>query len=118
MGYSGEGFEVNPFLYFLSKCKLEKCTKENIERFKEKYEEILHNAEEADEKYVLPKLYISEKVFEDEIEKYYMNVGILIEECDTDEKINNLLKLGWLAWLEPLCNYKKSGNWIKNKKIC
>ena len=77
MGYSGVGFEVNPFSFFLSKCKLDKYTKEIIELFKKEYEEILHNAEEVDEEYVLPKLSISEKVFADEIEKYYMNIGKL-----------------------------------------
>ena len=116
MGYSGVGFEVNPFSFFLSKCKLEKYTKEIIEQFKKEYEKILHNAEEADEAYVLPKLSISEKVFADEIEKYYMNIGMLIEKCKADEKIINLLKLGWLACLEPLCNYRKAGNGLKIKK--
>ena len=116
MGYSGVGFEVNPFSFFLSKCKLEKYTKEIIELFKKEYEEILHNAEEIDEEYVLPKLSISDKVFADEIEKYYMNIGTLIDECKADEKIINLLKLGWLACLEPLCNYRKAGNGLKIKK--
>lgn len=116
MGYSGVGFEVNPFSFFLSKCKLEKYTKEVIELFKEEYEEILRNAEKADEEYVLPKLSISEKVFTDEIEKYYMNIGKLINNCKTDKRIINLLKLGWLACLEPLCNYRKAGNGLKIKK--
>lgn len=116
MGYSGVGFEVNPFSFFLSKCKLDKYTKEIIELFKKEYEEILHNAEEVDEEYVLPKLSISEKVFADEIEKYYMNIGKLIDDCKADEKIINLLKLGWLACLEPLCNYRKAGNGLKIKK--
>ena len=116
MGYSGVGFEVNPFSFFLSKCKLEQYTKEIIERFKEKYDEILQNAEAVDNEYVLPKLSISEKVFEDNIEKYYMNIGLLIDECNEDEKIINLLKLGWLACLEPLCNYRKAGNGLKIKK--
>ena len=111
------GFEVNLFLSFLSKCKLDKYTKEIIELFKKEYEEILHNAEEVNEEYVLPKLSISEKVFADEIEKYYMNIGKLIDDCKADEKIINLLKLGWLACLEPLCNYRKAGNGLKIKNM-
>ena len=117
MGYSGVGFEVNLFSFFLSKCKLEQYTKEIIEQFKEKYEEILKNAENVDNKYVLPKLSISKKVFGCEIEKYYMNICMLIDLCDADEKIISLLKLDWLACLEPLCNYRKAGNGLK-KKIC
>lgn len=116
MGYSGVGFEVNPFSFFLSKCKLEKYTKEIIEQFKGKYEDILQKAETVDDEYVLPKLSISEKVFGDDIEKYYMNIGLLIEKCNEDERITNLLKLGWLACLEPLCNYRKAGNGLKIKK--
>lgn len=116
MGYSGVGFEVNPFSYFLSKCKLEHYTKESIECFKKKYEEILCNAEKTEEKYTLPQLSISKKVFTEEIEKYYMTVGRLIDKCNTDEKIIDLLKLGWLACLEPLCNYRKAGNGLKIKK--
>ncbi len=116
MGYSGIGFEVNPFAFFLSKCKLEQYTKEIIERFKEVYEKILLNAKTMDNEYVLPKLSISEKVFSDDIEKYYMNIGLIIEQCNEDVRICNLLKLGWLACLEPLCNYRKAGNGLKLKK--
>lgn len=116
MGYKGIGFEVNPFSYFLSKCKLENYSNEIIEQYKNEYERILHDAESTDEKYILPKLSISNKVFEPQIEKYYMNIGILIDECKTNDKIRNLLKLGWLACLEPLCNYRKAGNGLKIKK--
>lgn len=116
MGYSGIGFEVNPFSMFLAKCKLEQYTKDIIEQFKEKYEEILQMATETDNDYVLPKLSISKKVFSVEIEKYYMNIGVLIDNCNADERILNLLKLGWLACLEPLCNYRKAGNGLKIKK--
>lgn len=116
MGYSGVGFEVNPFSFFLAKCKLEEYTREMIEQFKEKYEEILYAAQDADNQYVLPKLSISSKVFEPEIEKYYMNIGLLIDRCDADERIVNILKLGWLSCLEPLCNYRKAGNGLKIKR--
>lgn len=117
MGYSGVGFEVNPFSFFLTKCKLEQYTKEIIEKFKEAYEEILQSATENNDHYVLPKLSISKKVFDDAIEKYFMSVGMLIDNSSViDEKIRNLLKLGWLACLEPLCNYRKAGNGLKIKK--
>lgn len=116
MGYEGVGFEVNPFSYFLARCKLEYYTIEAIEKFKKKYEDILEHAEIADSEYVLPKLSISGKVFTDEIEKYYMNIGILIEKSSEGEKVINLLKLGWLACLESLCNYRKAGNGLKKKK--
>lgn len=116
MGYSAIGFEVNPFSAFLSTCKLEQYTKKDIEKFKKNYENILHKAENSEIPYVLPKLSISGKVFQSEIETYYMHVGTLIAECDENEKVINLLKLGWLACLEPLSNYRKAGNGLKIKK--
>ena len=74
----------------LEDLDLEKYSKEIIEQFKKEYEKILENAENADEDYILPKLSISGKVFEDKIERYYMNIGMLIDKCGADEKIINL----------------------------
>lgn len=117
MGYAGIGFEVNPFSYFLSQCKLDNYSKETIESFKAAYENILQQALNKKENYCLPKLSISAKVFNDEIEKYYMSVGTLIESSlVTDKQVHNLLKVGWLACLEPLCNYRKAGNGLKIRK--
>lgn len=117
MGYSGIGFEVNPFSYFLSQCKLDNYSKETIESFKAAFENILQQALNKKENYCLPKLSISAKVFDDEIEKYYMSVGTLIESgLVTDKQVHNLLKVGWLACLEPLCNYRKAGNGLKIRK--
>ncbi len=117
MGYSGIGFEVNPFSCFLSKCKLDNYAKETIELFKDTYESVLQQALDGKEKYTLPKLSISEKVFNDEIEKYYMSIGAMIESDKvTDRQVRNLLKIGWLACLEPLCNYRKAGNGLKIRK--
>lgn len=117
MGYAGIGFEVNPFSYFLSQCKLDNYSKETIESFKAAYENILQQALNKKENYCLPKLSISAKVFNDEIEKYYMSVGTLIESgLVTDKQVHNLLKVGWLACLEPLCNYRKAGNGLKIRK--
>ena len=117
LGYHSLGFEVNPFSYFLSKCKLENYDKQEIDEFKSCYEEILDASEENEIEYLLPGLSISKKVFEENVEKYYMSIGTMIEDkSDKNEKVRNLLKLGWLACLEPLCNYRKAGNGLKYKK--
>lgn len=117
LGFGSIGFEVNPFSYFLSKCKLNTYSKELIEQFKINYESILKKAETTNIEYELPKLSISEKVFENDIEKYYMTIGTLI---DTDKllnvKVKDLLKLGWLSCLESLSNYRKAGNGLKKRK--
>lgn len=117
MGYSGIGFEVNPFSCFLSKCKLDNYSKKTIELFKDAYENILQQALNKKENYCLPELSISTKVFDSEIEKYYMSVGTMIDDDKIgDKQVRNLLKIGWLACLEPLCNYRKAGNGLKIRK--
>ena len=116
LGYSGVGFEVNPFSYFLSKCKLTQYDTVTIENFKESYERVLSSASRKTVEYKLPKLSISDKVFSKEIEEYFMTVGQIIEDFRRDIKIYNLLKLGWLACLELLSNYRKAGNGLKVKK--
>lgn len=117
LGYEGVGFEVNPFSCFLSQCKLDTYSEEEVKQFKQHYERILEEAGTLQEAYTLPGLSISAKVFDREIEKYFMNTGALIDAVpDNEKKIRNLLKLGWLACLEPLCNYRKAGNGLKIRK--
>lgn len=114
MGYSSVGFEVNPFSFFLSQCKLDNYSQDTIELFKRNYEHILAEAVHSSAEYSLPKLSISEKVFNSEVEAYFMRVGTMIENIEDEYKqIKNLLKLGWLSCIEPLSNYKKAGNGLK-----
>lgn len=116
-GFRSAGFEVNPFSYFLSRCKVDNYDKTTVEEFKDVYEEILKLGEQESEQYDLPKLSISNKVFSSEIEKYYMGIYTLIERKHVkNEQVRNLLKLGWLACLEPLSNYRKAGNGLKYKR--
>lgn len=117
LGYKGMGYEVNPFSVFLAECKLDNYTRKQIETFKCAYEEILESNHMELQKYSLPKLSISAKVFSDEIEEYFMSVKEVIStKYGSDGKVQNLLKLGWLACIEPLCNYRKAGNGLKIRK--
>ncbi len=117
MGYKGIGYEVNPFSVFLSECKLDNYTQRQIQMFKNAYEEILGDVHIDLQEYILPRLSISDKVFSDEIEKYLMSVKEVIRmRYSADARVHNLLKLGWLACVEPLCNYRKAGNGLKIKK--
>lgn len=117
LGYKGMGYEVNPFSVFLAECKLDNYTGKQIEMFKCAYEEILGSVHIELQEYSLPGLSISDKVFSDEIEKYFMSVKEVIStKYGSDVKVQNLLKLGWLACIEPLCNYRKAGNGLKIRK--
>lgn len=116
LGLSSIGFEVNPFSYFLSRVKLSNYTTAEINQFKSFKDDILHqNISESP----LPKLSFAPAVFNEEVRKKYMkvkyNIEHLPEKCDI--KVKNLFKLGWLASLEELSNYRKAGNGLKKRKL-
>ncbi|WP_346867570.1 DNA methyltransferase [Clostridium sp. UBA1353] len=111
------GFEVNPFSYFLASCKLKGYDRETINQFKIAFEDILSKSYNYDELFPLPKLSISSKVFEEHIEKYYMNIKYLIMNYPISNLIvKKLLKLGWLSCLENISTYRKAGNGLKKRK--
>lgn len=117
LGLKSVGFEVNPFSYFLANTKLENYDKETAMEFKNCYEDILSKSLVNKEEFSLPKLSISSKVFDDNIQHYYMGIKQLICNCATgNEYVKNLLKLGWLACLENVSSYRKAGNGLKKKK--
>ncbi len=116
LGYRGIGFEVNPFSFYLSKCKMCNYTKTEKKSFDNIYKKLLKDMLAEKRYYSLPKLSISEKVFTKKIEKIMMTMKALIEESACTDNVKQLLKLGWLACIEPLCNYRKAGNGLKIKK--
>lgn len=115
LGLQSIGFEVNPFSYFLANCKLQNYSENDLVEFKKFINEL--QCEKFDIKeYTLPKLSFANKVFKKDIESYYMSIWIFIKEIKCNEKIKNLLKLGWLSNLENICEYRKAGNGLKRKK--
>lgn len=116
LGYEGIGFEVNPFSFFLMKTKAQGYSSEELGLFKIAYEEILAELQnDLLETYELPKLSISNKVFQPEAEKYMMSCKVKINKRPHD-KIWDLLFLGWLACIEELSDYRKAGNGLKKRK--
>lgn len=114
LGLSGIGFEVNPFSYFLSECKLRNYSTEIALEFKNASREVLTVAYERE--YSLPKLSISKNVFNQDVEKYLMNVKRNILENKYSDEVKNLLILAWISSIEPLSNYRKGGNGLKKRK--
>jgi DNA modification methylase len=112
LGFKGIGFEINPFSYFLSKCKLNNYSLELINEFKDSYSDLIKNEEYYD--YKMPQLSFSNKVFDIETERYYMSIKHKIDNVFNKE-VHDLLLLGWLACLEPLSNYRKTGNGLKKR---
>lgn len=114
LGLNGVGFEVNPFSYFLSKCKLHNYSSETSDEFKKASEEVL--IIKADREYKLPALSISTNVFNIEVENYLMNVKENILSGSYGSEVKDLLILGWISSIEPLSNYRKAGNGLKKRK--
>lgn len=117
LGFRSIGYEVNPFSYFLSRLKLKNYTEEFIEEFKTSYLELLKLSINNTFEYELPLLSISKNVFDENIRHFYMGVkNIIKEDLKISDDIRDLLMLGWLACLEDISNYKKSGNGLKKRK--
>lgn len=116
LGLKGIGFEVNPFSYFLSTCKINNYNIKEVELFKTLFEKILNlNFDESTEvNYELPKLSIANKTFEKDIERYLYFIKNQIDLIE-NIKVKNLLKLGWLSSLELVSNYRKAGNGLKKR---
>ncbi|RAN56427.1 modification methylase [Dolosigranulum pigrum] len=114
LGYESIGFEVNPFSFFLSSCKLQNYSEDDINEYEKSIAYVLDN--KSTFKYTLPELSISNKVFDKNIEEYLMMVRKNIENIKTNEKSKNLFKLGWLNNIEYLSNYRKAGNGLKRRR--
>ncbi|WP_438835582.1 DNA methyltransferase [Streptococcus pluranimalium] len=113
----GVGFEVNPFSYYLSCLKLKNYKPEEKIEFIKSYKKILNlslNFKDGNQS-DLPKLSISHKVFNKNIEEYFMTVKYYIDNYTGNQTIKDLLKLGWLTTLEEVSLYKKAGNGLKKR---
>jgi len=117
LGLKGIGYEVNPFSFFLSKCKLRNYKDLCIKEFDNKYMELTQKALLNIVDYKLPQLSIANKTFEKHIEEYMLTLKSLIEGSNYDyTETKDLLVLGWLACIEELSIYRKAGNGLKKRK--
>lgn len=117
LGFKAIGFEVNPFSYFLSEVKLQSYTIEEIDLFERLYKQVL---EKGNAEYPLPKLSFANKVFTEAVQTKLMTIKqniIEVQENGTNKKVVDLLRLGWLASIEELSNYRKAGNGLKKRKL-
>ena len=115
LGFSGIGFEVNPFSYFLSKLKLHNYTEKELVDFKINVDRLLNGEYENYNQWPLPKLSISQNVFNDDIRVLMMKIKTFIKEIK-QPVVRDLLLLGWLSVIESVSNYRKAGNGLKKKK--
>lgn len=116
LGLDGCGFEVNPFSLHLAECKTRHYTKEDIALLDRYSKEILERAKNCNTHYSMPLLSFADKVFNKEIEGYYMRIYECISLLEAPEHIKSFLKLGWISKIENFSNYRKAGNGLKMKK--
>lgn len=119
LGFKGVGFEVNPFSYFLSKCKLTNYTRDEKNELKFASEKVLTDAELLSNEKILPlpKLSIAEKVFHPNVQNYFIAIKVIIDKYSGSLNVKNLLLLGWLSSLETISQYRKAGNGLKKKAL-
>jgi len=103
------GFEINPFLAFLSKIKISSKVSKRIKKHLEKIKKLNKRR-----KFSKPKLSIIDKLFKE-------NLRIILATKNYIDKINNkddqnILKLAFLCSLEESSYAKKDGNGLKYPK--
>lgn len=107
------GFETNPFSAFLSKVKVSRCNRADINALLDH----VATMEKLSFTPTLkpPKLSFIDRLFEQQILQRLLMFKEYISsvQCSLHQ---NFLKLGWLAILETLSNYRKAGNGLKMKR--
>ncbi|MGS1005424.1 hypothetical protein [Burkholderia glumae] len=117
-GKASFGIDLNPLAAFSTKVKLtplKACSIKAIEKFVEDLPQLLSKYE----RWPLPELSISSKVFEPVILDAVLRARSALElSFEKDAKARDFVFLAWLAILEGVGSYFKEGNGIKyrNKK--
>lgn len=117
-GKKSVGIDLNPIAAFSSKVKLTPLKPSSIRKIKSflgSFPSLLRSSE----RWPLPELSISKKVFEPQMLDAVLRARTAIEiSFKTDPLARNFVFLAWLAILEGVGSYFKEGNGIKyrNKK--
>lgn len=117
-GKKSVGIDLNPIAAFSSNVKLTPLNPSSIRRVKN-FLGSFSSIMESSERWPLPELSISKKVFEPQILDAVLRARTAIEVAfNTDPLARNFVLLAWLAILEGVGSYFKEGNGIKyrNKK--
>lgn len=111
-GVKSIGFEINPLSIFIGKTKLENYTRRDFKEI-ENFQVSKHKPFKSNV-YTKYKLSYIEKLFDrqslEEIETIKNSISKV-----RNKRARNLLFLCLLSILEPLSNYRKSGNGLKRK---
>lgn len=117
-GKKSVGIDLNPIAAFSSKVKLTPLTQPSIQKIRDFLADLPSLVLSA-ERWPLPGLSISEKVFEPQMLDTVLRTRTAIEnEFNADSLARNFVFLAWVSILEGVGSYFKEGNGIKyrNKK--
>ncbi|CAM7625640.1 hypothetical protein [Klebsiella pneumoniae] len=117
-GKKSVGIDLNPIAAFSSKVKLTPLTQPSIQKIRDFLADLPSLVLSA-ERWPLPGLSISEKVFEPQMLDIVLRTRTAIEnEFNADSLARNFVFLAWVSILEGVGSYFKEGNGIKyrNKK--
>jgi len=107
------GFEVNPFAALLAKTKTRFYSEQDIREL-EKQIKLISKVIPKEYQIKKPKLSFIDKVFAPEALELLLAYRDYILSID-NEKVKDLMFLGWLSILEDVSNYRKAGNGLKRK---
>ncbi len=112
-GRTALGIDLNPIATFSTKVKLSPLKNASIRRL-QRFIEAIPQLALNENRWPMPDLSISEKVFEPAILDALMKIRSALEhEFATDPDARNFALLAWVAILEGVGSYFKEGNGIK-----
>lgn len=107
------GIDINPLSVFSTEVKLNRLNEIELSKARAFLRQIPCLIDNV-ERWPLPKLSISKKLFEPEIMNVILKTRTAIEkEFVEDQKLRDFFLLGWIETLEHVGNYYKEGNGIK-----
>lgn len=113
-GIKSTGYEINKFSAFASKVKTRRYTIEDIIAM-ERHINDIKNLYDFKSSLPIPELSILDKLFDGDVLEgllcYKENILSI-----SDPKHRDLLFFGWLTILEPVSNYRKGGNGLKQRR--
>lgn len=113
-GIKSIGYEINKFSAFASKVKTRRYTTEDINAI-EKHINKIKNLSSFNSSLPLPELSILDKLFDVDVLEgllcYKENILSI-----SNPKHRDLLFFAWLSILEPVSNYRKGGNGLKQRR--
>ncbi|MHA1730461.1 MAG: hypothetical protein ACTSU5_00875 [Promethearchaeota archaeon] len=108
------GFEANPFSQFLARVKTRKYERADIRLARDMLPRVLDTSGEPPE--FETEFSMIDRVFERGILESLLKIRENITDiCSKTHRLRDFFKLGWLAVLEGLSNYRKAGNGLKKK---